>query len=537
MPQTNYRRTLVGDQSGVAVNIPIDTTDRMTQSEGDGVFAVVGQFSRGRIDKPFLVDKSQMYRKLGKPKSMRTSAANEAYVQTFEALRYGASGVVVARLASSSAKLKWLVVKHGADEVLSVADDKPQASDDSWIFAFQLLNAIDEGVYVSVAKGETEDEVSVVVRERAFNSKNADTDEGVILYEFSGSTNPDSVNEMGETNYLENVASMYYGDEIVFAFNSKNATIKSSDALNNKAQSGGFVYYTDSGSITAEDYRKYAEMLGKTTLQYRYILASGGSVPLTQALINIGIQYNRKVKVDVNGNLAPDAAVTWIGQFNYKAQDGMYVDWLWSPISRDDPTGASGNMVFGTAGIHIGYACARNMSLNGYGLPKLNQPIAGQKYMLSGTRIRQIYEPTDTELAALAKAHINPVLYVEYHNGSGFVWDDSLSGAKKTGISKLSAASEMSIWAQEQWGRFSRSLTQLPMSEAITKAQLFTEETCKAMLASGWLVESASLGAPYAYRIYPNERYPDDRLEIELDFAFDGVVRRVTVSQNMYSRS
>lgn len=74
------------------------------------------------------------------------------------------------------------------------------------------------------------------------------------------------------------------------------------------------------------------------------------------------------------------------------------------------------------------------------------------------------------------------------------------------------------------------------MSEAITKATQFTVKTLQMMEASKWLTPSKALGgATYGYVIKPNERYPEDRLEIEISLAINGVVRRVTINQRLYS--
>ena len=168
----------------------------------------------------------------------------------------------------------------------------------------------------------------------------------------------------------------------------------------------------------------------------------------------------------------------------------------------------------------------------------MNQPIAGKDYYLSGESITQTYFPDDVELAELAKNHINPVLYAEYHDGSGFVWDDSLSGAKKNGISRLENAVEVSQWIQDKCGKYSRSLLQKPMTEAIRSMKRFLEDELQAMAASGWITASTQLGgSPYSYSVAPSERNPEDEMQVTVNIAIDGVVRRIFVSQNMYSRS
>lgn len=355
--------------------------------------------------------------------------------------------------------------------------------------------------------------------------------DGSIIYEFDGSADIEAVNEFNESDFIGDNASFFYGDEIEFV-HAESPVLTNVQELNKTVFAK---YFTDTGTPETEQYQAAAAKLAQTPLQYNKIINSSKNVALVQALIEAGIIANRRVYIDIDGTLSPEAAVAWKNQFNYDAQSGMYLSWLYAPIVRTDPTGVSGVMTFGTSGMRAGYAAAHNMNLNALGLPPLQQPIAGKDFMLSGTRITETRTLTDSELALLAENKIIPVMYQEYHDGSGFVWADSLSGAKKSGISKLESAADISIWAQETWGRFSKSLEQKPMTEAIKQAKIFTERTLKQMETSGWLVPSATLGAAYAYEISPNERYPDDRLEIVLYLSINGVVRRVTVSSRLYN--
>ena len=140
------------------------------------------------------------------------------------------------------------------------------------------------------------------------------------------------------------------------------------------------------------------------------------------------------------------------------------------------------------------------------------------------------------ELAQLAEAKINPCLYQEYHDTSGYVWADSLSGANKSGISKLESAAEIAIWFQHYFGRYAKSVLQKPMTEAMRAMEDQLQRVCEWAQASDWLVPSASLdGAAYGYVVRPNERYPDDEMDVTINLAINGVVRRIFIDSNMYS--
>lgn len=529
MAQTVYKRQLVGQQSGVQVNMPRDTVERMLADSGDQSFAAVGRFTRGRIDKPFLVSASKLSRYLGKGQSVRSNALNETYVQIFDAFSNGAAAAVVSRVVSSAAKNLWLMVKPN-NSALTISETEVLPTD--YLFAVKMADCITDGVYATVSQGDTQDVFNVIIRERELDSQGRDTASGEVLYEFSGSLKANSKDDTGESYFISDVAEKYYGDWIDIEVNqSANVSVAYTEI------SGKTVLFVDSTVDTAA-YQKAANALGNTNIPYRYILGDSANINLINALISVAQKYNRIFVQEIAGNLNPDAAIRWKNTFQYDAQGGMYVIWIWSPIKRQDPTFAAGVIQLGTAGQKIGRACARNAVINGFGLPALNQPIAGKDFYISGSRITQTYFPSDVELAALAKAHINPVMYVEYHDGSGFVWDDSLSGTKKNGISRLENAVEISQWTQDRFGRYARSLLQKPMTEAIRLMTRFAEDELQAMQASGWLVPSAQLGgAAYTYSITPSDRNPEDEMQVVLNIAIDGVVRRIFVSQNMYSRS
>lgn len=539
MAQNIYQRRLLGQQPGVQVNMPTDRTDRLLPEVGDQTIAAVGLFSRGRIDQPFYVSPDKLQRYLGKPKSVRVDARNETYVQVFEAFRAGAAGAVISRLASDSAVNNWIVVSHGANAAANLSVSETLPTGGTWFVAIQMKDAITEGVYVQVSRGVSNaNHVLIKIRERSKTSAGLDTNEGEILYEFEGSTVQGELDEDGNSAYIADVAEKFYGDWLEVEVNQTAAAIAANDSFATVTVGGAVVAFTDNvDSFTAENKQTAVKALGRTNIHYRYLISSSTDLTLVSELIALAQEYNRKLFIEVSGLLSPTAACAWIENFNYPSQGGMYFDWNWSPIRRDDPTGLSGNIVFGTVGQKAGNACARNAITNGFGLAKLNQPIAGKDYYIMGTRIKQIYNPDDVELAMLAKARINPAIYSEYHDGSGYVWADSFSGAKKNGISKLASASEIAIWAQDTWGKFGKSLLHKPMKEGLRLMARFSEKQLQQMEASDWLISSTTLnGAAFAYTVKPNERYPDDRLDTVLSLAIDGVVRVVTISTDMYSR-
>lgn len=537
MAQTIYKRQVIGQASGVQINMPVDRTDRVLPSLGDQTVAVVGQFSRGRIDKPFLVLSSKLKQKLGTAKSIRLSRSNETYIQLFDAFRTGAAAAVVMRLASKSAINSWVVVNHGAENILTTEEDLPDAASDKWLMAMRFADCINEGMYVSVKKGATADWLKVVVRERYYNSKGEEKELGDVLYEFEGSTDLGAIDEYNNSAFIGDVVEKLYPDMVEIEV-SKAPLVTEADALHKDKVGTGLLAFVDVGTLTNVDYQEAAVQLGKTSIPYKYIMSESEVITLVSGLVDTAQKYNRKMFQEVSGDLSPEAAAAWVGNnFEFDAQGGMYCDWIWTPIKRQDPTGVSGVVRLSSVGQKVGYSCARNSVTNGHGMPPLNQPIAGKDFYLSGSQFQQTYHPEDEELAILAEAKINPCIYSEYHDGSGYVWEDSLSGAKKSGISKLSSVSEMSIWFQDYLGRFSKGLLQKPMTDALVLMEREIRAVCDRAYSSKWLVLSSNLGGvAYTYEVFPNERYPDDQMDWKIDLAFDGVVRVIKGSQNMFSR-
>jgi len=64
----------LGARSGIQLNPLRDNTERFVAGNSDQVFAIAARFERGRIDKAFVVDRGNMYSKLGKPSAISVSA-------------------------------------------------------------------------------------------------------------------------------------------------------------------------------------------------------------------------------------------------------------------------------------------------------------------------------------------------------------------------------------------------------------------------------------------------------------------------------
>ena len=108
MSLTSVRQ--LGSEAGVQLNPLRDNSEIPTSGNGDQVFALMMRATRGRIDKPFKVDRGNVKRRLGNGEQIRVSALNEAWVHVVEALNNGAYEAVVQRLVTSAALIKWAVI-------------------------------------------------------------------------------------------------------------------------------------------------------------------------------------------------------------------------------------------------------------------------------------------------------------------------------------------------------------------------------------------------------------------------------------------
>lgn len=108
----------LGAESGVQLNPLRDNSEIPTQDNADQVFGIMMRSTRGRIDKPFKVDRGNVQQKLGQGEQIRVSALNEAWIHVVEALNNGAYEAVVQRLVTPSAAISYAVAYQGSGAVL-----------------------------------------------------------------------------------------------------------------------------------------------------------------------------------------------------------------------------------------------------------------------------------------------------------------------------------------------------------------------------------------------------------------------------------
>ena len=122
----------LGAESGVQLNPLQDSSELpMLFDVADQCFGILMRATRGRIDKPFKVNRNNVYRLLGFGESIRNTRLNEAWVHVVEAVNKGTYEAVVQRLVPRElAKLSYIVVRQ-KPYIANAVDDKGNTIFDS----------------------------------------------------------------------------------------------------------------------------------------------------------------------------------------------------------------------------------------------------------------------------------------------------------------------------------------------------------------------------------------------------------------------
>jgi hypothetical protein len=535
MPRAFTRQ--LGNQPGVQLNPIQDRTDGAVLGTFDQTAALIGSFRRGRIDKPFRVNRGTLKQLLGKSESITISLLNEAYVHAYEALRNGARELVVQRLSVPGAVISWAVFTSAAASTFTVSATEPATT--THTFAVRHLGCHNDGIQIRVHAAQ-----SLVLAVPAANPVITvvilDADD-VEMFRFTGSLTQGSTDEFGQSNYLPDVAA-FYTDMLEWNIPT-GATIatthdgygKDSAGRDKYAASGDLICFTEGGTAyVSTDYDLAIEALRDSQHDYGYIMGGGTRATLLiSKLADLAFDTNRQFVFDIPGEFTVAAAITWMQSFGFGTLGkDHYPQAYWAPLKSRDPL--NGNIVtFGTSGAQVGYRCARNAVRNAYGLPAKNTPIAGRNGNLGRTDVRQIIKVSENDESDLADAHINPVIYKVFSSGGQYVFADQLTAANTVlSYRKLITTAEMSSHMDEAIARFARDILFLPREEFMRRAKAYLEKTFSEAYASEWLVDSDDpTVAPFAYTVEPDPLQPADKINIRYWLHYDGNVRQVHLQQ------
>lgn len=537
----------LGREPGVQLNPLRDDSEIPSSDNADQVFGIIMRAQRGRIDKPFKVDRGNVRRRLGKGEQIRVSALNEAYVHVVEALNNGAYEAVVHRMVDADAAVKWATVTvDGTTGAITyaVSATEPEAP---YLLAVQHLECYNDGIKIEYRADESK--VSGVTQANKVITLRIRDSEGSLLYEFTGSLNSLDLDDFGQSYYLPDMVAAQTDAVVVkvgvtgaaavvattsaaYGYDTNGAEKWSKSAVLECFEEGGLAYL-------AADYSAARLAMQNTPHDYAY-LSSGGtqSTALLSQLAQLAFDTNKQLRFDIPGNLSPDAAIAFVEPLNFGAsQTAHLLHAFWAPLKSDDPAGVNAKGHLGVATLNIAYSCARNAQVNAQGFAPKNYPIAGRNWPVQRAGIVQTYNPSRQELNALAKAKINPVLFDTFTGGGRFVFTDSLTCALvDSSLKKLISVADMSTSIDEAVTRFGKDVLQLPMAIAKRRMQDFLTALFEAAEASGWLVPSSAAemdGAAWRYEVQPNAQRPYDCLDARYWLRYDGTVRQIYVTQTL----
>lgn len=528
----------LGQQPGVQLNPVRDLTGNGVLGVFDQTAAIVGRFTRGRIDRPFRVNRGTINALLGKPLSIGVSALNEARVQAHEALQCGARELVVQRLSVAAAVNSWVVFTSAASSTFTVAATPPGTAH---TLSVRHLACHTDGIIVKVhADTKTVSGSAVaadMVTVKVFDAA------GVELLSVKGSLTAGSVDEFGQSNYLPDVSAIY--TDLLEWEIPASQTIgtthdgygKDANGKDKWAASTVLATFSEGGTgYVATDYDRAVAALKNSDQDFGYIMGGGTrAVLLITKLAELAYDTNRQFVFDIPGEYTVAAAITFWQSLGFGTTGrDHYPQAYWAPLLALDPV--NGNLVtFGTSGAQVGYRCARNAQVNAYGLAPKNRPIAGLNGNLGRVQVRQITTPSETELSDLAASKINPVIFQRYGSASIFAFADVLTCAN-TSLSyrKLITVAEMSSDLDERVARFGRECLFLPQEDSIGRMKDFLEKLFGDAYASKWLVDSTDgKTPPYAYTVQRSAVAGSDTILVDYWLHYDGVTRQVFVQQSI----
>lgn len=539
-----YVRQL-GAEAGVQLNPLRDASEIPVQDNYDQIIGIMMRATRGRIDKPFKVHSGNVYRKLGRGEPIRVNALNEAWVHVVEAVNNGAYEIVVQRLTTTSA-----VIKYAALDGFTATTPAPVFTAEATIPAtynmlIKHLECFNDGIKVEIHADEVK--VGGVAQATKIITLRLRDKDGYMLYEFTGSLDPLAVNDYGVSNYLPEVIAAQT-DAVEVEISALWTEVKPGDPgygydvngrqawlvsqLLNCFDEGGFAY-------SVQDYQTARQKLEVTPYNYAYISSGGSQSPaMLYQLAQLAFDTNRMLRFDVPGSLTPEGAIAFCEQLNMGASPTAHLmHQFWCPLKCDDPTGINGKGYYGVATLNSAMACLRNADRNAKGFARKHFVVAGKHWPIRRTGIKQMYDCSNQEFNELARNQINPVVHDQFSGGGRYVFRDSLTAAKvESSLIKLISVADMSTSIDDAVTRYGKDVLQLPMNVAVRRMKDFLESLFEGAEASDWLEPSSDptmKGKSYRYEVYPNEVRPYDRMDVNYWVRYTGTVRQIFVTQTL----
>jgi len=539
-----YRQ--MGEQPGVLINRTKDDSVVPTPSNASRVYATAGRFTRGRIDRPIVVTRSNLKRMLGKGEPIRETALNEAWAQIFESLENGAEAAIVQRLiADGFTHMDVFVLKDlndGSFEFV-VAPAGADVGDGDAILKIHHLECHNDGVRVSIHAPSVTDDDGEEQDTSVITVTISDADDNV-LFQINGSLSSTDTDDYGNSIFLPDVVMNSGSDALEIEVLDTFAVIGADSAaygFGKEVKSDVLQYFVEGSPVyTANNLSSACEKLKATPHQYDYVASCGSqSIPLLVGLMGVAYRRLALYAWDIPGSLSPDEAIALMNTIGFlNDKDSYLARAYWAPIKSRDVSGVNPVGYLGTSALNTAMMCDRNKETNVYGVQRRNYPVAGRNGVLPRSGIRQQYFPSSDglELSSLAKARINPVLFDTFSDGSFCIFTDSLSCNKKNSKSKLVAVADMSAFVDKAVASIIKSALQRPMAETIKFANRILESLFEDLEKSGWIVPSQEPemdGLAAKFDVRPNPQNPYDAVDISYGISYDGTTRQISISQTI----
>lgn len=529
----------LGSESGVQLNPTVDASEKSILSGvADQNFAVAMRCLRGRIDGVFKVNRNNVLAKTGHGEKMSVSALNEAHVLVQEALLSGAREAVVYRLNVAGAVNKYIVAKLSSN--LSTIDFTTETAlpTGTYLFALKHHECFNDGIKIQV-HAKAIKAAGVDVENRVFTIRLIDPSSGEKLFEFTGSSVREALDDYGNGFYLPNVVASRTDDVELVVPPVADSRIPVTNAAYGLDSNGfdkwvktdAILYFTEGGTgYTTADYLRARKALFDSSVGYNRIITAGSQSPaLILQMANLAYEVDKPLDLDVSGALTPTEVAAFIASLNL---DSEYVNYFWHPVTSDCPLGINGRGYFGTSGIHAAYTCSRNANINEFGFAPKQYPIGGKNYPIVRSRMKQMQGVDNFALSDLADIKVNPVVYETYTGGSKFVFLDTLTSVKKSGsFMRLQSVIDRKCDIESRVSWMAKDALQLPMDEAIKITKRGLKNMFEGVVASGWLQTAKDLdGKKYDFEVIASEQRPEDQMIIKMWACFTGTNRQTFIT-------
>jgi|GEM_PF-1001157 len=541
----------LGSESGIQLNPLRDDSNIPTPGRSDQRFAVILRSPRGRIDRPFIVNRHNARQLLGRPELIKQSTLNLAVIHVLEALDNGAYEVIVQRVVTAQAQRKWLIAQLERDpttQALTGALHWHTASTlptTPYLLAIDHLYCHNDGISAAIHAAEKR-QGGLPMANDHIRLRLSDAD-GVTLFEFNGSLDENAQDDDGRSAFLPDVV-QGQTDAVTVVMGGSDQAIEptctawgwSHDGQPRWADSGLHRCFEEGPlNFSADDWRAARIKLQNSPHDYAYIASGGSQSPmLLQELAQLAWETNRQLRFDVDGRLPVAAAIAFVEQLNITSHKAAHLlAAFWAPIHSDDPARINPKGHFGVATLNIAYACGRNAATDANGFAPKNWPIAGKNWPISRSAMMQTHTPTAQELSQLAQAKINPVLYQTYSGSGQYVFRDSLTLAPvDNSLKKLIAVVDMSTHLDDAVTRSGNELLQLPMDVAIRRMRDVLNDLFDRASTAGWLTPSfdpAMNGRSFHFSVEADPTRPHDSVQVRYWLHFDGTLRQLFVTQTL----